>query len=134
MLGGGATHPISTYRGHLLVRIPVDVVRLVVMVSVCRVAERVDNVLLVSTSVARVVVIVVRAAICHEFGRSGPLSSVICAVGIVAALLLMVLFGAAGSGAALHHRRDSCLVAHAAIAAERRRLGDAGTPCPSFVV
>ena len=58
------------------------------MVSVCRVAERVDNVLLVSTSVARVVVvvvacagtaasdvIVVRAAIRHKFGRTGPLAS-----------------------------------------------------------
>ena len=49
-------------------------------------------------------------------------------------LLLMHLFGAAGSGAALQHRRDSCLVAHAAVAAEVRRLGDGGGPRPTFVV
>ena len=104
---------------HLLVRIPVNVVISLMMISVRWVAEGIYNVLLVTRSI--VVAAGVVRVVCHELGGLAPL---LLSLSVVAWRLLL-----ASDAAALHllwhhycPRGSSCLVAHAAVPTESGRL------------
>ena len=105
---------------HLLVRIPVNVVVGLMMVSMRWVAEGIYNVLLVTRSI--VVAAGVVRVVCHELGGRAPL--LLRSLSVVTCRLLL-----SGDAAALHllwhhysSRASSCLVSHAAVPTESGRL------------